>query len=175
MLGRELNWLRDSRMGLIETQAVDRAFRAGLLEGVDGRAGGAAGGLAEKGDLGKGELLVMGTRRLPGLGDPDAAFRTGRVLRLVARLFDRAKAPPIVAEQFRDNLAAAIMTHHMRRSRNGWEVADTIAMFLEMYERILEPAPEELRSAEAYMLERAVAPKRSGGGTAAAWPGLQAA
>ena len=143
-------------MGLLERQAVDRAFRAGLLESD----GAAPSGLCEDGDIGAGELRILATSRLPGLADTNAAYETGRVLRHVARLFDKARAPVIIAEQFRDNLAAAIMTHHMRRTRREWLVDDTISMFLEMYERVLQPTSDDLQSVQAYMQERAKKPVR---------------
>ncbi|MEZ5825393.1 MAG: hypothetical protein R3C97_11860 [Geminicoccaceae bacterium] len=128
-------------MGLMEQQAVDRAFRAGLLEAGDGKAT----GLSEDSSLGAGELLVLGTKRLPGIDDPEAAYETGRVLRLIARLFDAARAPAVISEQLRDNLQAAIMSHHMRRSGKSWRCRDTIDMFIEMYERVMTPKPEELQ------------------------------
>lgn len=134
-------------MGLMEQQAVDRAFRAGLLEAGDS----GATGLSEDSSVGAGELLVLGTRRLAGIDDPQAAYETGRVLRMIARLFDAARAPATVSEQFRDNLQAAIMSHHMRRSGKSWRCRDTIDMFIEMYERVLTPKPGELDAVRQFL------------------------
>ncbi|MCC0014659.1 MAG: hypothetical protein H6877_15355 [Rhodobiaceae bacterium] len=152
--------IQGSRMGLIEQQAVDRAFRAGLLEGDSE----AARGLREDSSLGAGELLIMSTKRLAGLDDPQSAYETGRVLRLVAKLFDRARAPSVVSEQFRDNLSAAIMTHHMRKTRRSWKVEDTIEMFIEMYERILTPAGDELDLIRRYLQDRCRKPAANADG-----------
>lgn len=115
------------------------AFRAGL----SGRAFGeraAASGLAEEAAsflAGRNEELIVATTRLAGLSEPRAAYETGRVLRAIAKLFDQAGAPPSVGEQFRDNLAAAVITHHMRRTPRHWGAEDTVGMFMEMYRRIL--------------------------------------
>ncbi|MCB2055707.1 MAG: hypothetical protein KDE35_15880 [Geminicoccaceae bacterium] len=157
-------------MGLIERQAIDRAFRAGLLEVEQGTSG----GLREDGSLGVGEMLVMGTRRMAGLDDADAAYETGRVLRHVARLFDKAGAPAVTAEQFRDNLAAAVMTHAMRRTGKSWRVDDSIAMFLEMYERILEPDPTDLAAIRSY-LQRKAERRLQAREPPTAWKGLRSA
>lgn len=86
---------------------------------------------------GPNEEVVLATSRLPGLADPRAAYETGRVLRLIARLFDRARAPAAVGRQFRDNIAAAILAHRGRREGRGWDVVDTVDMFMEVYARVL--------------------------------------
>ncbi len=116
----------------------EEAFRAGL-QGSDWESVGIR-GLAEASHafaFGPNEELVLATRRLPGLRDPRGAFETGRALRFIARLFDRAGAPASVGRQFRDNLAAAILTHHMRRRPAPWTALDTVQMFMELYGRVL--------------------------------------
>ncbi len=42
-----------------------------------------------------------------------------------------------MGEQFRDNLASAVITHAMRRTAQPWVVEDAVEMFMEMYARIL--------------------------------------
>ncbi len=114
-----------------------RAFRAGL--GAPEENSGPQGpGLAETAPpwgVGPNEALVLSMRRLPGLVDPKGAFETGRALRIIARLLDRAGAPARVGEQFRDNLVAAVIAHATRRSARPWGAEDTVAMFAELYRR----------------------------------------
>ena len=117
----------------------EQAFRAGLL-GLPLHAALAPRGLAEAQAgfaHGPNEETALATPRLPGLRDPQAAFETGRALRFIARLFDRAGAPERVGRQFRDNLAAAILTHHMRHTGRPWSLEDTVEMFMELYGRVL--------------------------------------
>jgi hypothetical protein len=101
---------------------------------------GASTGLAEAAAgyaAGPNESVVLATSRLPGLVDPSGAYETGRALRLIARLLDRAGAPEAVGRQFRDNLAAAIVAHRARCSARPWGAADTVEMFMEIYGRVL--------------------------------------
>ena len=153
-------------MGLIESQAIDRAFRSGLMTDPDagpepvGPPG--YGGMREDGLVGAGEASIMRTVRMPGLASADTAFETGRTLRLIARLFDSAGAPPRVTEQFRDNLAAAVMGEAMR-SHSTWTRSDTIDMFVDMYERILAPDADELKRTRNYLEERVTKPAKRPG------------
>jgi len=165
-------WRRISHDAQAEVQA---AFRAGLLDDAAGFAGDdrddAAAGLHEDLDVpGEGEFVVLATQRLAGLNEPRAAFETGRALRLIAQLFDKAGAPARVTEQFRDNLAAAVMTEHMRDRRGVWRVDDTIEMFLEMYRRFAALDDRDLDAIRAFLLERVRRPRppRRRGGQAAA-------
>lgn len=86
---------------------------------------------------GPNEAAVLETRRLAGLTDAVGAYETGRVLRRVARLLDEVRAPASVGEQFRDNVAAALVAHRSRRRPEAWNGAATADMFMEMYGRIL--------------------------------------
>ncbi len=116
--------------------AVQAAFRAGV-RGVP--VGLAAFGLAEDAPGfagGASESLVAQTQRLPGLTDAEGAYGTGRVLRRLAQLLDQVDAPPAIARQFRDNLAAAVVTHRMRGRNQGWSEDDTVQMVLEMWDRV---------------------------------------
>jgi hypothetical protein len=113
------------------------AFRAGLLGEPLDRSSRELGEAPAPFARGPNEEVVLETRRMPGLGESQAAFEVGRLLRAVARLFDQAGAPAVVGQQFRDNLAAAIITHAMRRTAQPWVVEDAVDMFMEMYARIL--------------------------------------
>ena len=116
---------------------AEQAFRAGL---AGAPFPGTSRGLEEMPAAyarGPNEEVMLATRRLPGLADPRCAYETGRVLRLMGRLFDRAGAPVRVAREFRDNLALAVLTHAMRRTPRPWTAEDTVEMFMEMYGRVV--------------------------------------
>jgi len=128
-----------------ETRAdPQRAFRAGL--GAPEEPGAGRPGLAEAAAgwaFGPNEAVMLAMRRLPGLADAKAAFETGRALRIIARLLDQARAPALVGEQFRDNVAAAVIAHAARPGAPPWSAEDTVAMFVELYCRGLGPAAAE--------------------------------
>ena len=113
----------------------------------------------------------MTLNRLPGLSHPRAAYETGRALRMIIRLFDQAGAPASVGRQFIDNLAAAVMTEHMRRPSSTWGAADTADMFIEMYTRILGGPPSAHDKVRRAVIDYAVAepqpPAAGSGGLAA--------
>jgi hypothetical protein len=87
--------------------------------------------------IGPNETLVLATPRLPGLDDPAGAAETARVLRAVARLLDAARAPASVGQQFRDNVAAALLAHRARGRTRPWGGEATADMFMELYGRVL--------------------------------------
>lgn len=145
-------------MGLIDSQAIDRAFRSGLMTDPESTGD----GLREDKPIGLGEAAILRTKRLAGLANAESAFETGRTLRLIARLFDQAGAPARIVEQFRDNLGAAIMGEAMR-ARSTWTRADTIDMFIDLYARILEPDLEELTRTRNFIEDKVMQPiKRQG-------------
>jgi hypothetical protein len=140
--------------GVFETTmlAVSRvdpqqAFQAGLagrgFAALDGtRRGMGADGASQ---AAYGELL-----RIPGITAAREAWETGRVLHAVAVLLERARAPAAVGAQFRDNLIAAVIAHHARRSPQVWGAEETVAMFMELYARVLgedDPIAGRLRQA----------------------------
>ncbi|HRY24881.1 MAG: hypothetical protein H6852_17535 [Geminicoccaceae bacterium] len=127
------------------------AFRAGLAHA------------ATPGNAGPGERLVLRMQRLPGLVEPGAAFEVGRALRAIARLFDRAAAPVVMVEQFRDNLVGAAIAQRGRLERNGrcrrgWNLQDTIEMFVEMYERLLGQSATGYAEIRGYVFRAAAGP-----------------
>jgi hypothetical protein len=105
---------------------------------------------------GPNEELAAGLDRLPGLGEARAAYATGRAVRRVLRLFDQAGAPAAVGRQFLDNLRAAVSTQRMRDKRVVWGGADTVAMFMEMYARILGDGGADFAQIEATLLQDAL-------------------
>ncbi len=141
---------------MANSEGVQRAFRAGLYGHPYPYAKHT--GLAEPQTPfahGPNEQAILATRRLPGLADPVIAYETGKLLRYIARLFDRAGAPEAVGRQFRDNLQTAILTHAMRRSGRAWRVEDSVEMFLELYRRVLGEGEEELGRLRSRLLAEA--------------------
>ncbi len=141
---------------MANAEGVQRAFRAGLYGHPYPY--GQQRGLAEPQAPfahGPNEQAILATRRLPGLVDPVIAYETGKLLRYIARLFDRAGAPETVGRQFRDNLQTAILTHAMRRSGRAWRVEDSVDMFLELYRRVLGEREEELDRLRERLLREA--------------------
>lgn len=146
---------------------VDAALRAGLL----GLPWPDPAGLVEAPVAyvaGPNESAMLETRRLAGLVDPRAAYETGRVLRLIARLLDRAGASGAVGRQFRDNLAAAILAHRGRRSSKVWSVVDTVDMFMEIYARVLGSSGRDFDMLRRALLDFARAQPDAPHGTGAA-------
>ena len=126
----------------MDSNEIQESFRRGIRGAA--RAETAVNGLAEEAAgfaAGPNEALLLELNRMPGLGDPHAAYETGRALRMIIRLFDQAGAPAIIGRQFIDNLTAAVMTSHLRRRALAWGAVDTADMFVEMYVRILGGAP----------------------------------
>lgn len=141
----------------VDTSEIQESFRRGIRGAAP--PGAVAGGLAEAGAAyaaGPNEELLLGINRMPGLGDPHAAYETGRALRMIIRLFDQAGAPAIIGRQFIDNLTAAVMTSHMRRRALAWGAVDTADMFIEMYVRILGGAPGDHDQVRRTVIDYAV-------------------
>jgi hypothetical protein len=137
-------------------QEVQAAFRAGLAGRPLRETAGS--GLAEtpaSWAAGPNESLLDGLDRLPGLAEPRAAYATGRALRRLMRLFDQAGAPAAVGRQFLDNLHAAVTAQAMRDRRAVWGGSDTVAMFMEMYARVLGDGADFAR-VESALLEHAL-------------------
>jgi hypothetical protein len=142
---------------------VQAAFRAGLM-GRPLREP-AVPGLAEAGppawSSGPNEDLLGDLDRLPGLKDARAAFAAGRATRRIMQLFDQAGAPGHVGRQFLDNLRSAVATQHMRDRSAVWGGSDTVAMFMEMYTRILGDEGTDHSRVESSLLEHALADPES--------------
>lgn len=135
---------------------VQAAFRAGLA-GRRFREPDAP-GLAEAPapwSGGPNEALLDDLGRLPGLAEPRAAYAAGRALRRIMQLFDQAGASAAIGRQFLDNLHAAVTAQAMRDRRVVWGGSDTVAMFMEMYARILGDGAD-FAKVESALLEHAL-------------------
>ena len=136
---------------------VQEAFRRGVRGAplaVD-----SGNGLAEEaatfaGGANEGALLAL--PRMAGLTDAHGAYETGRALRLIVQLFDRARAPERVGRQFLDNLAGAVVIERMRGRARPWGAADTVDMFIEMYARVLGSGQDEIDRIRRAVMDYAV-------------------
>ncbi len=111
---------------------------------------------------------LMALPRMAGLADPHAAYETGRALRMIMQLFDRAGAPERVGRQFLDNLAGAVVIERMRGSARPWGAADTVDMFVELYARVLGGDQDEVVRIRRAVMDYAVV--NSGEGSPAPVP-----
>lgn len=155
----------------VDVSAIERAFHRGI-NGVAFAADSgpeSAADAAGSPDCGPNEVLLRAVSRMPGLRDPRAAHETGRALRMIIRLFDQAGAPAMVGRQFIDNLAAAVMTDHMRRGAVVWGAADTADMFVEMYARILGGSSAEHERVRRAVIDYAVADAAAPAAAGGAW------
>jgi hypothetical protein len=142
---------------------VQEAFRRGISGASAATDGGPDGSTEPK--RGRNETLLLTLDRMPGLSNPRAAYETGRALRMIIGLFDRAGAPESVGRQFIDNLGAAVMTDHMRKRPLPWGAADTAEMFVEMYARILDASSAELDKVRRAVIDYALADQQTTGRT----------
>ena len=136
---------------------VQEAFRRGVRGAP--LAVGSGNGLAEEaatfaGGANEGALLAF--PRMAGLTDAHGAYETGRALRLIVQLFDRARAPERVGRQFLDNLAGAVVIERMRGRARPWGAADTVDMFIEMYARVLGSGQDEIDRIRRAVMDYAV-------------------
>lgn len=140
--------------GIDVQEAFRRGARGAPLREPD------ADGLAENQQPfagGPNEAMLLACSRLAGLADVGAAYETGRALRQIVRLLDRAGAPDRVGREFLDNLAGAVVIERMRGRAQLWDAADTVEMFLELYARVLGSNEDELTALRRVVLDYAVA------------------
>jgi hypothetical protein len=133
---------------LLDAQAALLAGLAGLTLAGDGEALPAP----TPPTAGANQAVMLEIRRMSGLTDHRAAYETGRVLHRIAILLDAARAPAAIGRQFRDNVAGAVMTHRMRGRPEPWGAEDTVAMFMDLYGRMLGTDGEDYRKLEAMLL-----------------------
>jgi hypothetical protein len=77
--------------------------------------------------------------RIPGLSDPEAAYETGRALRMIGYFLDRGNSPIEHGRHFLAQLGNAVLFFALRGERQPWGAEDTVFMFLETF----KPAPAD--------------------------------
>ena len=152
-------------MSAIDVQEAFRRGARGMSLAVgDGLAEEPAGFAA-----GANEAALLEMPRLAGLTEPHAAYETGRALRRIAHLFDRAGAPDRIGRQFLDNLAGAVVIERMRGHTRPWGAAETVDMFVELYARILGGAGEDLDRIRRAVMDYAVGEGRAAAAEPVPW------
>lgn len=71
--------------------------------------------------------------RLAGLSDPEAAFETGRALRMIGHILDSQGSPVEHGRHFLSQLGSAVLTFAMRGKRQPWGAEDTAFVFRETF------------------------------------------
>jgi hypothetical protein len=71
--------------------------------------------------------------RLPGLSDPEAAFETGRAVRMIGHILDSQGSPVEHGRHFLAQLGNALLTFAMRGERQPWGAEDTAFVFRETF------------------------------------------
>lgn len=67
--------------------------------------------------------------RLPGLSDPEAAYETGRALRMIGHILDIQGSPIKHGQHFLTQLGNAAVGFAMRGERQPWGAEDTAFVF----------------------------------------------
>jgi hypothetical protein len=149
---------------------VQEAFRRGVRGAPFDLV--AANGLAEAPApfaTGANEGALLALSRMAGLTDAHGAYETGRALRLIVQLFDRAGAPERVGRQFLDNLAGAVVIERMRGRARPWGAADTVDMFAELYARVLGSAQGEIDQIRRAVMDYAVGERPASNAVSTPW------
>ena len=94
--------------------------------------------------------------RLPGLSDPEAAYETGRALRMIGHIMDTEGSPPEHAQVFLQLLANAVLYFGLRGERQPWGADDTAFVFLENVKGPTEAIEAMRRAILTYAAQRPV-------------------
>ena len=86
--------------------------------------------------------------RLPGLSDPEAAYETGRALRMIGGVLDSQGTPVAHGRLFLSQLGEAMVSFALRGERQPWGAEDTAFVFREIF----KAAPPEAQQAHEAIL-----------------------
>ena len=92
--------------------------------------------------------------RLPGLSDPEAAFETGRALRMIGHILDSQNSPVEHGRHFLAQLGNAVLTFAMRGERQPWGAEDTAFVFRETFKAAPKHDQEAHEAILAYARKR---------------------
>ncbi len=98
--------------------------------------------------------------RLPGLSDPEAAYETGRALRMIGHIMDTEGSPPEHGRVFLQQLGNAVLYFGLRGERQPWGAADTAFVFLENVKGPTEAIEAMRQAILTYVVHRPVAKSR---------------
>ena len=99
--------------------------------------------------------------RLPGLSDPEAAYETGRALRMIGHIMDTEGGPPENARVVLQQLANAVLYFGLRGERQPWSADVTAFVFLENVKGPTEAIEAMRRAILTYAGQRPVPKPRS--------------
>ena len=86
--------------------------------------------------------------RLPCLSDPEAAYETGRALRMIGHILDSQGTPVEHGRLFLPRLGEAMMSFALRGERQPWGAEDTAFVFRETFKA---PPPDAQKAYDAIL------------------------
>jgi hypothetical protein len=145
-----------------ETVATRAAFRAGVkgMRYTENPGPGFDVPVATDNTPGPNERHFETIERLAGLSDPEAAFETGRALRMIGHILDSQDSPVEHGRQFQAQLSNAILTFTMRGERQPWGAEDTAFVFGETFKAAPADAQKAHDAILGYAHKRPVATTR---------------
>jgi hypothetical protein len=131
-----------------ETVATRSAFRAGVkgMRYTENPDPGFDIPVATDNTPGPNERHFETIERLPGLSDPEAAYETGRALRMIGHILDSQRSPVEHGRHFLSQLGSALLFFAMRGERQPWGAEDTAFVFRETFKA---PPPEAQKADDA--------------------------
>ncbi len=97
---------------------------------------------------------------LAGLSDPEAAFETGRALRMIGHILDSQGSPVEHGRHFLSELSNAMLTFALRGERQPWGAEDTAFVFRETFKAAPAHAQKAYDAILGYARKRPVAKAR---------------
>jgi hypothetical protein len=95
--------------------------------------------------------------RVPGLSDPEAAYETGRALRMIGHILDSQHSPVEHGRHVLAQLANAVLYFAMRGERQPWGADDTAFVFRETFKSAPQDALQQAQDAiVAYARKRPI-------------------
>jgi hypothetical protein len=95
--------------------------------------------------------------RLPGLSEPEAAYESGRALRIIGHILDSQGSPLEHGRHFLSQLGNALLFFAMRGERQPWGAQDTAFVFLETFKSPPTVAQQARDAILAYARKRPIA------------------
>lgn len=100
--------------------------------------------------------------RLPGLSDAEAAYETGRALRMIGHMLDSQNSPVEHGRHFLSQLGNAVLFFALRGERQPWGAEDTAFVFLETFKAAPTDAQRARDAIVGYARKRPIAGPRTG-------------
>jgi hypothetical protein len=145
-----------------ETVATRAAFRAGVkgMRYTENPDPGFDVPVATDNTPGPNERHFETVERLAGLSNPEAAFETGRALRMIGHILDSQGSPVEIGRQFLSEVSNAALSFAMRGERQPWGAEDTAFVFRETFKAEPTDAQKAYDAILAYARKRPVVTMR---------------